>query len=157
MRVMIVFDSRTGNTEKMAQAVAEGVRAEKIEVEIVNVDEVQVDNLPNVAGLIVGSPVYYGLPTGKIKDFLDASVKYHGKLDGKVGGGFACSGGTHTGGETTVMAINEALLIHGMVIQGTSSRNHYGPVSVGQPDEISKEACRKLGQRVANLTKKLHG
>ena len=157
MKVMIVFDSRTGNTEKMAQAVAEGVRAEKVEVDIVNVKEAQIDDLPKVDGLIVGSPVYYGLPSSKIKEFLDASIKYHGKLEGKVGGAFACSGGTHSGGETTVMAINEALLIHGMVIQGTSGRNHYGPVSIGPPDESSKDACRKLGQKVANLMKRLHG
>lgn len=157
MKVLIVYDSRTGNTEKMAHAVEEGVEAEGVEVDVKRVDEASVDELPDVDGLILGSPVYYGLPSGKIKEFIDASVKYHGKLEGKVGGAFASSGGTHTGGETTIIALTEALLIHGMVVQGTSGRNHYGPVSVGAPDDADRETCRKLGQRVAGLVKKLHG
>jgi NAD(P)H dehydrogenase (quinone) len=157
MKVLIVYDSRSGNTEKMAHAVSEGVSEEGLDVEVKRVEEASVDELPGVDGLILGSPVYYGLPTAKIKGFIDDSVKYHGKLDGKVGGAFASSGGTHTGAETTVMALNEALFIHGMVIQGTSGSNHYGAASVGAPDDKDIENCRKLGSRVANLVKKTHG
>jgi len=157
VKVLIVYDSRSGNTEKMAHAVSEGVSEEGLDVEVKRVDEASVDELPGVDGLILGSPVYYGLPTAKIKEFIDDSVKYHGKLDGKVGGAFASSGGTHTGAETTVMALNEALFIHGMVIQGTSGSNHYGAASVGAPDDKDVENCRKLGSRVASLVKKIHG
>jgi len=157
MKVLIVYDSRSGNTEKMAHAVSEGVSEEGVDVEVKRVDEASVDELPGVDGLILGSPVYYGLPTAKMKEFIDDSVKYHGKLDGKVGGAFASSGGTHTGAETTVMALNEALMIHGMVIQGTSGSNHYGAASVGAPDDKDIENCNKLGSRVANLVKKTHG
>ncbi len=157
MKVLIVYDSRSGNTEKMAHAVSEGVSEEGLDVEVKRVDDASVDELPGVDGLILGSPVYYGLPTAKMKGFIDDSVKYHGKLDGKVGGAFASSGGTHTGAETTVMALNEALFIHGMVIQGTSGSNHYGAASVGAPDDKDIENCRKLGSRVANLVKKTHG
>jgi NAD(P)H dehydrogenase (quinone) len=91
-----------------------------------------------------------------MKQYIDESVKYHGKLDGKVGGAFASAGGSHTGAETTIIALNEALLIHGMVVQGTSGSNHYGAASVGAPDENDKENCRKLGARVARLVKKLN-
>ena len=141
----------------MAHAVAEGVSEEGVDVEVKRVDEASVDELPGVDGLILGSPVYYGLPTAKIKEFIDDSVKYHGKLDGKVGGAFASSGGVHTGAETTVIALNESLFIHGMVIQGTSGSNHYGAASVGAPDDKDIENCRKLGSRVASLVKKTHG
>ena len=157
MKVLIVYDSRSGNTEKMADAVSEGVSEEGVDVEVKRVEDASVDELPGIDGLILGSPVYYGLPTAKMKGFIDDSVKYHGKLDGKVGGAFASSGGTHTGAETTVMALNEALFIHGMVIQGTSGSNHYGAASVGAPDDKDIENCRKLGSRVANLVKKTHG
>jgi NAD(P)H dehydrogenase (quinone) len=157
MKILIVYDSRSGNTEKMAHAVAEGVSEEGVDVEVKKVDEASIDELPGVDGLILGSPVYYGLPTAKLKEFIDDSVKYHGKLDGKVGGAFASSGGTHTGAETTVIALNEALFIHGMVIQGTSGSNHYGAASVGAPDDKDIENCRKLGSRVASLVKKTHG
>jgi NAD(P)H dehydrogenase (quinone) len=156
LKVLIVYDSRSGNTEKMAHAVAEGVKSEGVDVEVKKVDEASVDELPNIDGLILGSPVYYGLPTSKIKGFIDASVKYHGKLDGKVGGAFASSGGSHTGAETTIISLIEALFIHGMVVQGTSGANHYDAASVGAPSEKDEDNCRKLGQRVARLVKKLH-
>ncbi len=156
MKVLIVYDSKSGNTEAMAHAVSEGVEDEGIDVEVKRVDEASIDDLPMVDGVILGSPVYYGLPTAKMKQYIDESVKYHGKLDGKVGGAFASAGGSHTGAETTIIALNEALLIHGMVVQGTSGSNHYGAASVGAPDENDKENCRKLGARVARLVKKLN-
>jgi len=157
MKMLVVYDSRSGNTEAMAYAVAEGVESEGVDVEVKKVDEASVDELPEVDGIILGSPVYYGLPSAKIKEFIDASVKYHGKLDGKVGGAFASSGGTHTGAETTIIALTEALLVHGMVVQGTSGTNHYGAASVGAPDEDDSNNCRKMGVRLAKLAKKLHG
>jgi NAD(P)H dehydrogenase (quinone) len=157
MKILVVYDSRSGNTEAMAYAVAEGVESEGVEVEVKKLDEASVDNLPEVDGIILGSPVYYGLPSAKMKEFIDASVKYHGKLDGKVGGAFASSGGTHTGAETTIIALTEALLVHGMVVQGTSGTNHYGAASVGAPDEDDSNNCRKMGVRLAKLAKKLHG
>jgi NAD(P)H dehydrogenase (quinone) len=156
MKVLIVYDSKTGNTEIMAHLVAEGVRSENVEVKVMKVDDASVDELPEVDGIILGSPTYYGLPTAKMKDFIDASVKYHGKLDGKVGAAFASAGGNHTGAETTIIAIIEALLIHGMIIQGTSGTNHYGAASVGTPNEKNSEVCRKLGARIAKLVKKIH-
>ena len=156
MKVLIVYDSKSGNTEAMANAVMEGVEGEGIDAEVKRVDEASVDDIPMVDGVILGSPVYYGLPTAKMKQYIDETVKYHGKLDGKVGGAFASAGGSHTGAETTIIALNEALFIHGMVVQGTSGSNHYGAASVGAPDEKDKENCRKLGARVARLVKKLH-
>lgn len=155
MKVLIVFDSSTGNTEKMAHAVEEGVKKAGVDPVIKHVDEASVDEIPQYQGLVLGSPVYYGLPSGKIKKFVDESVKYHGKLDGMVGGAFASAGGTHTGAETTIIAINEMLLVHGMVIQGSSAGSHYGAASVGSPNDASIEACRKLGERVGRLVKKL--
>ena len=156
MKVLIVYDSESGNTEAMAHAVSEGVVDEGIDVEVKRVDEASIDDLPTVDGVILGSPVYYGLPSAKMKLYIDDSVKYHGKLDGKVGGAFASAGGFHTGAETTIIALIEALFIHGMVVQGTSGSNHYGAASVGAPDEKDKENCRKLGARVARLVKKLN-
>ena len=156
MKVLIVFDSGTGNTEKMAHAVEEGVRKAGVDSVLKHVDEASVDEVPQYQGLILGSPVYYGLPSGKIKKFIDESVKYHGKLDGMVGGAFASAGGTHTGAETTIIAMNEMLLVHGMVIQGSSAGSHYGAASVGSPNDASIEACRKLGERVGKLVTKLN-
>ena len=156
MKVLVVYDSSTGNTEKMAHAVEDGVKKAGVDLIMKHVDEASVDELPQYQGLILGSPVYYGLPSGKIKKFIDDSVKYHGKLDGMVGGAFASAGGTHTGAESTIIAINEMLLVHGMVIQGSSAGSHYGASSVGSPNDSSLEACKKLGERVGKLVKKLN-
>ena len=156
MKILIVYDSQTGNTEKMAQDVAAGVEEAGVEPIVRKVDDANVDELLKVRGLILGSPVYYGLPSAKIKAFIDESVRFHGKLDGMVGGAFCSSGGTHTGCETTIVALLEALMIHGMVIQGTSGKNHYGAASVGAPDDADAEVCRKMGARVAELVKKLN-
>jgi NAD(P)H dehydrogenase (quinone) len=155
VKILIVYDSRSGNTEKMAYAVMEGVKNTGVETLLKKIDEASVDELLSVQGLILGSPVYYGLPTAKIKAFIDDSVKYHGKLDGMVGGAFASAGGTHTGAETTLIAINEMLLVHGMIIPGSSGGSHFGAASVGAPDDNTKEACRKLGERVAKLAQKI--
>ena len=156
MKVLIVYDSRTGNTEEMAKAVSKGIEENGLTPVLRNVDEASVDELPNVKAVILGSPVYYGLPTGKIKGFIDESVKYHGKLTHLVGGAFCSAGGTHTGSETTILALLESLLVHGMIVQGNPHGNHYGPASVGAPDEKALEHCRKLAERVANLVKKLN-
>jgi NAD(P)H dehydrogenase (quinone) len=156
VKLLIIYDSETGNTEKMAYAVKDGVILTGVEGEVKKVDDSSVDDLLHVEGVIIGSPVYYGLPSAKIKNFLDLSVKYHGKLDGKVGGAFCSAGGTHTGAETTILALNEALLIHGMVLQGTSGKNHYGAASVGAPNDTDIEVCKKMGERLGNLVIKLH-
>jgi NAD(P)H dehydrogenase (quinone) len=157
LKILIVYDSISGNTEGMAYAISEGVKGEGVDVKVVKVNEASIDDLPSVDGVILGSPVYYGLPSAKMKQYIDESVKYHGKLDGKVGGAFASAGGSHTGAETTIIALIEALFVHGMIVQGTSGSNHYGAASVGAPDGKNKENCRKLGARVAKLVKKLHG
>lgn len=157
MRVLIVYDSKTGNTEKMAQAIADGVAAEGVPVEVTRVSAASVDALPDVVGVILGSPVYYGLPSAGLKAFIDASVTHHGRLAGKVGGAFASSGGNHSGGETTVRAILDALLVHGMVVLGTASGNHYGPVARGPPDAAAVATCREYGGKIARLVKAVQG
>lgn len=156
-KVLIVYHSRGGNTEKMAHFVAEGVNKEGIDVEVKRVQDTDADELLKVEGLILGSPCYYGAMAGEIKAFLDKSVKHHGKLDGKIGGAFATSANLGGGNETTVMNILQALLIHGMIVQGNPQGAHYGPVTLGTPDEKSSNECRMFGERIAKLVKNIHG
>ena len=156
MKILIVYDSRTGNTGLMAEAVAQGVKDSGVEAVLKTVDEASIDELPQVRGVIFGSPVYYGLPTGKIKAWIDESVKYHGKLTYQVGGAFCSAGGIHTGSETTILALLQACLVHGMIVQGNPHGSHYGVSSVGAPGEKEIENCKKLGARGAELVKKLN-
>jgi len=154
-KVLVVYYSRSGNTEAMARLIAEGAKAEGIEVECKKVEDTTIDDLLAVDGIVMGSPTYYGTMAAEIKKLLDDSVKYHGKLEGKVGAAFSSSGGVGGGNETTVMDITRALIIHGMIVQGEPSGDHYGPVAVGKPDERSSKECKKRGARVARLVKRL--
>jgi len=154
--VLIVYYSRSGNTEKMAEYIADGVKKEKnVEVEVKSVKDVRVEKLLDADGIVIGSPTYYGSMASEIKKLLDDSVKFHGKLDGKIGGAFSSSGSIGGGNETTIMSILKALLIHGMIVQGTPRGDHYGPVAINEPDERSKKLCVEYGQRIARLVLKL--
>ncbi len=157
VRTLICYYSRSGNTKKMAYLIQKGVMEEDVEVDTKDVKAVKVDDLLGYDGIIIGSPTYYGLMAAEVKSLLDKSVKHHGKLDGKVGGAFASSANIGGGNETTVLAILEALMIHGMTICGDSKWDHYGPVSVERPDARVEKVCVRYGKRVAALTKRLHG
>lgn len=151
-KVMIIYYSRSGNTKKMAEFICEGVRKEEaIDVEVKPVQECEVEELLGADGVVIGSPTYYGSMASEVKKLLDDSIKFHGKLDGKIGGAFSSSGSIGGGNETTIMDILKALLIHGMIVQGTPKGDHYGPVSIGKPDERSKRLCIEYGQRIAKL------
>lgn len=155
-KILIIYDSRTGNTEKMAVAIAEGVKqVNGATAEMKKVSEADIDDLLAADGIIMGSPTYYGQMSGKIKAFIDKSVKIHGKLEGKVGAAFTSSGGTASGAETTLLSIVQAMLVHGMIVQGRSDHKHYGAAAVGAPDKEDIESCEKLGKKVASLTTRL--
>lgn len=157
--MLVIYDSRTGNTEKAALLVAEGIRRVKnVDCKVKKVDDVNLDDLLRADGIVFGSPTYYGGMSAKIKALIDESVKIHGKLEGKVGAAFTTSGGTATGAETTLMSIVQALLIHGMIVKGNPEDKHYGLAIVGAPEsEEDKELCREFGFAVANLTLKISG
>lgn len=155
-KILIVYDSETGNTEKMANAVAEGVKQiVGCEVVIKKVNRTNVEDLLNADGIVMGSPTYYGQMSAKLKTLIDQSVKIHGKLAGKVGAAFTSSGGTATGAETTLLSILQAMLVHGMIVQGRADNKHYGAAAVGSPNKKEIDSCKELGERVAKLVTKL--
>ena len=158
VKILIVYDSRTGNTEKMAKAVAEGARQIKdTTVNVKKVDETDVLDLPKADAIVFGSPTYFGEMSGRLKAFIDESVKVYGKLEGKVGAAFTSSGGTASGAETTLLSIIQAMLIHGMIVQGRSGDKHYGAAAVEEPTNKDIDSCKHLGKRVAKLAAKLSG
>ena len=150
-KVLVVYYSRTGNTEEMAKVITAAKGEEGIEVECKRVEDADPDELLDMDGVVIGSPTYYGTMAAEMKKFLDDSVKHHGKLDGKVGAAF--SSAAITGHETTVISILEALLIHGMVVQGDPRGCHYGATALGEPDGSEIQRCQRFGQRVASLVK----
>jgi NAD(P)H dehydrogenase (quinone) len=157
-KILIVYDSQTGHTEKMAYAVAEGARRiPGIDPEVKKVDKATLDDLVAADAIIMGSPTYYGQMSGKLKVFIDSSEKIHGKLEGKVGAAFTSAGGTASGAETSLLSMLHAMLVHGMIIQGRPDDKHYGAAVVEAPNAKDTEYCKALGQRVAALTLRLQG
>jgi NAD(P)H dehydrogenase (quinone) len=154
-RILVCYYSRTGNTEKMAQIIAGVMRDQDFIVDLKRVEEVKVDGLLEYDCLIFGSPTYYGSMAWPMKKLLDDSVKFHGQLRGKVGGAFSSAANVGGGNETTILSILDALLIHGMIVQGDHRGDHYGPVSIDFPDERAHECCEQHAENLAELVKKL--
>ena len=154
-KIIIVYYSKTGNTKKMAELVEEGAKSEKAEITVKDAGRVKAEELLDYDGIIIGSPTYYGSMAARIKELFDESVKFHGRLKGKVGAAFSSARNIGGGNETTILDILNAMLIHGMIIQGDPSGDHYGPVSIGAPDARATKQCRALGQRVARLVSML--
>jgi len=156
-KILVTYFSQTGNTKAMAEYIAQGAMAAGADVTLRDISQIEVDHLLQYDGIVIGSPTYYGVMAAPIKELIDRSVKFHGELTGKVGGAFASAANIGGGNETTILSILQAMLIHGMVIQGAASGDHYGPVSISSPDERVRNQCQSLGRRMAELTKKLHG
>jgi len=156
-KVLIAYYSRSGHTKAMADLVAEGVKAASCDVVVSDVEKLSADDLLDYDGIILGSPTYYGHMSWQAKRLLDASVKHHGKLEGKVGGAFTSSANVGGGNETTVRGIIDAFLIHGMIVPGMSKGDHYGPVAVNAPDDRAATNCRRMGETVGSLCAKLFG
>jgi NAD(P)H dehydrogenase (quinone) len=156
-KALVGYYSKTGNTEKMAIMIAEAVSAAGLPVDLRKAADIGPDDLLAYDLIILGSPVYYGSMAWPVKKLLDESVKHHGKLKGRVGGAFCSSGNLAGGNETAVLDILNALLIHGMIVQGDHQGDHYGPAAVGRQDERATRSCAKYGKRLAQLTLKLAG
>ncbi len=156
-KVMVIYYSRSGNTKKMAESIAGAIEKEGLEVTVRDVRQVKPEELLKCDGLVIGSPTYYGSMAGEIKKLLDETVKFHGKLDGKIGAAFSSSANIAGGNETTILDILNAMLIHGMIIQGDPQGDHYGPVAIGAPDARASKECLRRGARFAKLVKKISG
>lgn len=157
MQVLILYYSKGGNTKKLAKEVAKGVSSTGVKAVLKSTQEVTKDDFLESAGIIAGSPVYFGVMAADLKKVIDEYVSIRPKMENKVGAAFA-TGGHHTGGkETTMLSILQAMLIYGMIVVGDpmSASGHYGVGCVGAPDDRAASDAFKLGARVAELCKKL--
>ena len=158
MQVLVTYYSRTGNTRKLAEAVAKGVQeVDGVTCVLKTASEVTKDDFLSSAGIIAGSPVYYGTMAAELKAVFDKFVGLRTRMEDKVGAAFATSGHHSGGKETTLISIIQAMLINGMIVVGDplDAGGHYGVACAGAPDERTRRDAAKLGRRVALLVKKL--
>ena len=157
---LIAYHSVTGNTEKMAQGVAEGAKSVTgTNIITKAVAEVTAEDLLSSDAVIVGSPVYFGTMSGEVKTFLDNWLLKFGvfrdfKMRNKVGGAFATGASISNGKETAMIAILGAMAMNQMVVVsgggafGASATT--GPDSPGVDDK-ELESAKALGKRVAEV------
>jgi NAD(P)H dehydrogenase (quinone) len=155
-KILVLFDSRSGHTARMAALVAEGAKSiADTEVRLRSVDEATADDVVWCDGLAVGSPTNMGLLSWKMKRFWDETMMPQwAKVDGKIACAFSSSGGWGGGSELACQSLLTVLMNFGFLVFGVTdyvSRDltlHYGAIAAKEPrDEETHAACRKLGRR----------
>jgi NAD(P)H dehydrogenase (quinone) len=158
--VLVTYHSLSGNTEKMARAVAEGAKAVPgSRVTLKRVGEVTGNDLFSSDAVIVGSPVYWSNMSGEVKTFFDNWQLKFGvfpefKMRNKVGAAFATGGQVSGGKEVTLLTILAAMLGNQMIV--VSGGGAFGASATTEGDSAGiddKElaAARDLGRRVAEV------
>jgi NAD(P)H dehydrogenase (quinone) len=155
MKILVIYDSKTGHTEKMALSVARGAEEAGAKVIVKRAEAVKMQEFLDADGIIMGSPTYFGQMSSKLKHIIDDSIELHTRMTGKVGAAFTNSAGTASGAETTLLSIIQAMLIHGMIVQGNAEMQHYGVAAQGEPKPRDLKACEELGASVAQLVSQL--
>ena len=138
--ILVLYYSRYGATEKMAQHIARGVEdvdgmhavvrtvpavstvCEAVEDSIPEqgAPYVSLDELRDCSGLALGSPTRFGNMAAPLKYFIDStsSLWLGGELAGKPASVFTSTSSLHGGQETTLISMMLPLLHHGMLISG---------------------------------------
>lgn len=118
--------------------------------------------LEGAAGIVLGSPVFFGTVSGQLKAFWDKTraIRTRKALVGKPGGAVSVGAARFGGQETTVRALHDMLLIQGISIVGEGTfdedAGHQGVCAQRPADEDSFAIgrARILGKRLALEVKK---
>jgi len=143
-KVLILYYSGSGNTKKMAKAIAEGMKSSGVEITLSEAGEFDVSSLPNYDGIVLGSPTYFSNVSWQVKKVIDESIVHYGggKLKGKVAGIFT-SAGTSRDGKDCLKMLELALGLHHKmkVVEGVLRVD-------GESDQEVKKRCLEYGKRL---------
>jgi len=187
---LIVYDTTGGNCHAMAKCIATGVEsvshAESIVRRVPKVSlsteateaavpshgapYVDLSDLQNIDGLILGGPTHFGNFSASIKHFIDSTTTdwLSGTLSGKPAAVFTSTGSLHGGQEATLLSAQVPLMHHGMVLVGLpytspelmrtahggtpyGASHHSGEDGKRPLDTIESALCTQLGARVASI------
>lgn len=161
--ILLLYDSRGGLTEQLADAVAAGIAAAGATCLRRRVDDATPADLLAADGIILGSPNWSGM-TGKLKDWFDYSgdLWESGELAGKPGAAFTAGYSRSGGIEATLLQLIHLLLAHGMLVVGLPwsetmrrSGSYYGATAHGAVTDEDRAQARALGLRVAEAALRL--
>jgi multimeric flavodoxin WrbA len=141
-RILILYHSQTGNTEKMALAVADGARRiEQTEVVLKRARDATLEDLIESDGLAIGTPENFGYMAGMIKDFFDRT--FYPIQDKAFRKPFVVFISAGNDGSGALRAIER-------IAQGYKFKMVYHPViSRGNVTDDDLEQCRELGNTLA--------
>ena len=181
--ILVVYYSRNGATAQMARQVARGIeRVAGIEARLRTVSAsaepvaqredapltASQEDLRHCAGLILGSPSYFGSMAAPMKQFLDESsaLWLQGALIDRPAGVFTSASSLHGGQEAMLLSMMVPLIHHGMVLVGVPysvpglrateaggtpyGASHWSTDAGDRPLDANESAiCQALGKRVA--------
>lgn len=171
--ILVAYDSRTGNTETFARAVAEGIESvDGVDAVASNQADIESDAIASAAGVVVGTPVHWGNLSSNTKAFLDkvgGALAQAGEIGAdstpttRTAGAFATGGSVASGKELARISILSTLLSFKYVVIGAEDAAGFGTLgpqaTTGPSDpglsEAELEEARNYGVRFATLTKKL--
>jgi flavorubredoxin len=150
-RIMIVYETKYGNTKLVAETIAEGLReVEGTEVVVSELKEVDLNKMPDYDAILVGSPNHVGGPTWGIKKFIGKLGKL--PLEGKIFAAFDTYLGRNSEQAMRKMEKKISGKVPGakLVAPGLSImvQGMKGPISAG---ELPK--CREFGNKIATQIK----
>ncbi len=145
-KIMVIYHSMTGNTEKMAKAVAEGVNSvDGVGVFIKKANEVNVEDLANIDGYAFGAPNTFGGMAGELRAFFDNAWRVKDKLSGKPVVAFSSE---NQDSSSALVDIERFFKYYEL------EKAADGVVAVKMPSDGVLEDCRNLGKTLADRTRK---
>ena len=143
-KVLVLYYSGSGNTQRMAKAIAEPMKSSAVNVTIEDVGKFDICLLPNYDGIVLGSPTYFSNVAWQVKKVIDESIVHYsgGKLKGKVAGLFT-SAGTRRDGKDCLKMLEVALgFHHGMkVVEGVLRVD-------GEENQEVEKRCEEYGKKL---------
>lgn len=163
LQIALLFFSETGNTERMAGFVGDGIHQfdDTIDVKLMNIkndESIDVDFLNSSQAVIFGTPCYGANACWQMKKFLD--TRWDLKLEGKLAGCFATANYMHGGGDVAILTVLQHTLVRGMLAYSSGvgcgrPYIHLGPVALRDELDEKKDLFEIFGRRCAEKTKEL--
>lgn len=138
-KVLVLYYSRTGNTERMANAVAEGAQSNgNVEVELNY--HVETESLGTYDAILVGSPTYHHDMPVDFKNLFEEAAVQGISLKGKIGAAFGSYGWS---GEAPKLILE--------IMKNKFEVQVVEPPLLAKytPDQSMLNACRDLGKKVS--------
>jgi flavodoxin short chain len=143
-KAIIIYSTRTGNTELMAVAIRVGLEEAGVEVTLKNVEKSKLSDLTKADALVLGCPTYYNDLLPSMKSFLFDIRKMN--LKGRAGAAF---GPYAWSGESVQMMTDIMKHIFQMSVIEPSLK------LLQRPEGSDMEACVEFGKKIAAKIKEL--